>query len=109
VVLTNEIVARSNYFLVATNMQNSIHDVRLTFRWPRLPTQAIGNGRQSFRTSAGGRLTRVVDPGFNPNAPEYWLHFFAPRDYARNHEALFRIPIFSAGGGGGPVRCGKLW
>ncbi|HPC60328.1 MAG TPA: type II secretion system protein [Verrucomicrobiota bacterium] len=82
VVLTNEIVARSNYFLVATNLQNSIHDVRLTFRWPRLPTQAIGNGRQSFRTSAGGRLTRVVEQeGYD--APEYWLYFFEPRNYAR--------------------------
>ena len=82
VVLTNEIVVRSNYFLVVTNMQNSLHDLRLTFRWPRLPTQAIGNGRQSFRTSTGGRLIRIVEPGY-PNAPEYWLHFFEPRTYAR--------------------------
>lgn len=86
VVLTNEIVVRSNYFLVATNMQNSIHDVRLTFRWPRLPTQVIGNGRQSFRTSAGGRLIRVVEPAYDHPEPhpEYWLYFFEPRNYARN-------------------------
>jgi len=84
VVLTNEIVTRSNFFLVVTNMERSIYDVRLVFRWPRFPNQNIGNGRQAYRTSASGRLVRFVEPGFNPNVdPQFWLYFFEPRTYAR--------------------------
>jgi hypothetical protein len=55
------------------------HDLRLTFRWPLLPTGGAGNGRQTFRLLAGGRLARTTDP-IEPSQP---LYFFQPSTYVQ--------------------------
>jgi hypothetical protein len=58
-----EIARRLDYFMTATNMQNNLFDVRLTFRWPLDAKGNFGAGRQVFRTLAGGRLTPKPDAG----------------------------------------------
>src|SRR6266404_5076948 len=66
---TNEITTRSNYWMVAKNLQNNLHDLRLIFRFPLLPNGKIGNGRLVFRTTASGLLSQTNAPGFvNANA-----------------------------------------
>ena len=69
-----ELATRTNYLMLARNLQANLHDVRLTFRWPLLKgTNAPG--RQVFRTLASGLLTN--DP-LNGQ-----LYFFQPRTYVR--------------------------
>jgi type II secretory pathway pseudopilin PulG len=72
---TNEIAVRFNNWMVVSNLQNNLRDLRLTFAWPFtaqgvLPKTARG---QSFRTLVGGGITN--DP---PGSP--WF-FFQPRTY----------------------------
>ena len=43
------------------NMQTNLHDLRLTFRWPLLPTGDLGNGRATFRSLIGGRIASTND------------------------------------------------
>ena len=62
------------------NLERNLHDVRLTFRWPLL-NRNLGNGRQVYRTMAGGRLLPIQEPAFP--APECTLHFFEPRTYVQ--------------------------
>ena len=73
---TNEIAARSNYWMVAKNAQANLHDVRLTFRWP-LAKGTSALGRQVFRTLASGPLPGTNDLIYGP------LFFFQPRTYVK--------------------------
>jgi hypothetical protein len=82
---TNEITTRSNYWLVAKNLQNNLYDMRLIFRFPLLPNGRIGNGRLVFRTTASGLVSQTNAPGFanfSQNAP-YLLYFFEPQTYVK--------------------------
>ena len=54
----------------------NLRDLRLTFLWPLLPSGAIGNGRQTFRTSVAGQLVQTNDY----NTTEY-LYFFQPQTF----------------------------
>lgn len=47
---------------VANNLQNELSQIRLRFRWPILPSGALGNGRQVFRASASGTVVSNVVP-----------------------------------------------
>jgi len=76
---------RSNYWMIAKNLQTNLHDVRLTFRWPLLADGSSGNGRQTFRTMAGGHLfgpTNDIGVVASPPSP-YALYFFEPRNYVK--------------------------
>ena len=46
--------------LVANNLQNSLYELRLTFRWPLFPNGSIGNGKLTFRTLASGNVQNMV-------------------------------------------------
>jgi len=70
---TNDIATRSNYMRLVRNMYTNLHDVRLTFLWPVLPSGKLGSGRQVYRTMVSGRYTN--DP---PTSPYF---FFQPRTY----------------------------
>lgn len=52
-------------------LTNNLRDLRLTFRWPLSVRGEPGNGRQTFRTLAGGQL--AVTNGF--------LFFFQPQAF----------------------------
>ena len=75
----NLVAARSNYWMVAKNMQTNLHDVRLIFRWPVLPNGNVGNGRQVFRTMVGGNLLTTNEPLF----PTFPVHLFQSRSYVK--------------------------
>jgi type II secretory pathway pseudopilin PulG len=79
--LTNEIIVRSNYMRMMQSFQVNLHDLRLTFRWPLLPTgeAAISGGRQVYRTTVTGMLVPTNEPGFL--APHCTLFFFEPYNY----------------------------
>ena len=72
----SEYVTRSNYLMVARNVQANLHDVRLIFRWP-LVKGTNAPGRQVFRTLASGPLLGTNDPMYGP------LFFFQPRTYVK--------------------------
>ncbi len=57
----------------------NLHELRLTFLWPLLPSGAVGNGRQTFRTSVAGQLLPFNNPYAlpSPNA----LYFFQPQTF----------------------------
>ena len=70
---------------VPPNLQNNLHEVRLTFRWP-LAEGTRAPGRQVFRTLAGGFLQKANEPAFPPNPSQpspYDLYFFAPGTYVK--------------------------
>ena len=71
----NEIAARANSWMVVSNLQNNLRDLRLTFAWPFTPQGVLPKTArgQSFRTLVGGQMTN--DP---PGSP--WF-FFQPRTY----------------------------
>jgi len=77
-----EYQARLNYMMVATNLQQNLHDLRLTFRWPLFPNGNVGQQRQTFRTVVGGHLT-VTNENTFPAAPPYSIYFFQPRNYVK--------------------------
>jgi prepilin-type N-terminal cleavage/methylation domain-containing protein len=54
------------------NLQTNLHDVRLLFRWPLLPTGEAGSGRQVYRAMVAGVLT---------NEPGTPFFFIEPRMY----------------------------
>jgi hypothetical protein len=65
-------VANSNqlgFYRVVTNFQNNLHDVRLTFLWPVLPSGKIGSGRQVYRTMVAGQYS----PATNDPPPYFFL------------------------------------
>jgi type II secretory pathway pseudopilin PulG len=72
--------------VMSRNMQNNLHEVRLTFRWP-LAKGTNAPGRQVFRTLAGGSLQETNEPGFlRPIASQpspYDLYYFEPRTYVQ--------------------------
>jgi hypothetical protein len=70
---TNDISSRSNYVITVRSMQTNLHDLRLTFLWPMLPSGKIGSGRQVYRTMVAGHYTN--DP---PGSPFF---FFQPRTF----------------------------
>jgi prepilin-type N-terminal cleavage/methylation domain-containing protein len=60
------------YRNVVMNLQTNLHDIRLIFRWPLLPTGEARPGWQVYRTMVAGQMTN--DPG----TPFF---FFQPRTY----------------------------
>jgi type II secretory pathway pseudopilin PulG len=67
-----EVVSRSNHWKVAANTHANLHNIRLLFRWPLLPSGEAGKGRQVFRATTSGVMS---------NNPPY--HFLNPRTYVR--------------------------
>ena len=65
--LTNGVVD-PNDWEVAKNRQANLNELRLRFRWPVLPGGKLGNGNQTYRTSASGALTTVKGPFNNTNS-----------------------------------------
>ncbi len=59
-------------------LTNNLRDLRLTFRWPLLPSGQVPDrgGRQTFRTQIGGRVWQA-----NDNGPT--LYFFEPQTFAQ--------------------------
>jgi type II secretory pathway pseudopilin PulG len=78
-----EITARSNLFMLVTNIQSraDFHDLRLTFRWPLLVNGGAGNGRQVFRALVGGHLRTVYEPTVPTNDLYYATYFLDSRTY----------------------------
>ena len=60
------------------NLQDRLHDVRLEFRWPVLPSGKPGIGHRTYRSSFGGALlgTPVI-----VNGSPVVLWFFQPTTY----------------------------
>jgi type II secretory pathway pseudopilin PulG len=56
------------------NLLGNLHEVRLLFRWPLLPTGDTGSGRQVYRLMIAGALSPVNDSGKN-------LFFFQPQTF----------------------------
>jgi hypothetical protein len=79
-VVVGDTNAHASFAHVATNLQNNLYNLRLTFRWPLLPNGDSGPGRQVFRTMASGFLTNdpIGDPSFFTN-----LYFLQPRTYVK--------------------------
>jgi len=50
---------------VQDQLQNNLHEVRLTLRWPVLPNGDTGNGKQVFRAMVGGRMEKASGPSGN--------------------------------------------
>ncbi len=61
-------------FLLVTNYQANLHQVRLTFRWPLFPNGQTGPERQVFRGMVGGSM-------YATNDLKTALYFFQPRTY----------------------------
>ena len=66
-----------------TNLQNNLHELRLTFRWPLLNQGAAGPDHQVFRTIAGGFLSQTNELVPASAHPESTLYFFQPRNYVK--------------------------
>jgi len=47
------------------NMNSSLFELRLTFRWPLLPNGSVGQGKLTFRTLASGSLLQTNLFGLN--------------------------------------------
>ena len=52
----------------------SLHELRLTFLWPQLPSGTLGPGRQSFRTLVAGQIAQVFTNG-------QWLYYYQPQSF----------------------------
>jgi hypothetical protein len=52
-------------------LNNSLHELRMTFLWPQLPNGNVGAGRQTFRTSVAGQLAQSSTNGY--------LFFYQPQ------------------------------
>lgn len=52
-------IVRSNRFVQALNIGPNTSEIRLTFRWPLLPNDETGPGRQNFRAIASGVQTNT--------------------------------------------------
>jgi type II secretory pathway pseudopilin PulG len=55
-------------------LNESLHDLRLTFLWPVLPSGSLGSGRQTFRTSVAGRSLHEVTNGLD-------VYFYQPHTF----------------------------
>jgi hypothetical protein len=60
----------------ALTLQSRLHEVRLKYAWPVLPKNALGNGRQTFRTLVGGQHSSQL---VSNNAQI--VYFFNPAAY----------------------------
>jgi len=56
----------------ATNLAPNLRELRLIFRWPLFANGTTGNGRQVFRTMAGGRLVQTNEL-VEPNQPLFFI------------------------------------
>lgn len=68
-------VAANNSYV--RSLRTNLHEVRLRFSWPILPRGKLGNGRQTFRTLAGGKHETWI-AATNGNHPVF---FFNPSLY----------------------------
>jgi len=75
----DEIISRSNYWMIAQTMNQNMSEIRLIFRWPLFANGTAGNRRQVFRSSVGAHLLSTNDP-FITSIP---LYFFEPRTYVK--------------------------
>jgi type II secretory pathway pseudopilin PulG len=71
-----QIAARFQQQKIISNLQRNSRDLRLTFRWPVLPNDSVGQGRQTFRTLVGGQL-------MHSNRLGHDLFFIQPSTYVR--------------------------
>jgi hypothetical protein len=73
-----DVITRSNHWLVVRNLQTNLHELRLTFRWPLLPDGNVGRQRQSYRMMVAGQRTM-----FGAGVPLVPLHFVDSRTFRR--------------------------
>ena len=80
---TPEILLRSNYMRLVWNYETNLHDLRLTFRWPLLPSGDVaGNGsRQTYRTLVSGAILTTNDWYDGQPITNVNLYFFRPRTF----------------------------
>ena len=79
---------RINRAHMVWNLQTNSHNLRLTFRWPMLPTGDVGNGRATFRSLIGGQFFHVNYTTSNyqpPNTVD--LYFLQPPVYSASLQA----------------------
>ncbi len=64
----------------ATNLQANLHELRLTFYWPQLPSGQLPPqpSDQPFRTMIAGQLAFAPDTNATPNVN---LYFFQPQSF----------------------------
>jgi hypothetical protein len=79
---TNQIALNSNYWNTARNLQGNLHDLRLTFRWPLLARNDIGNGRQSYSTKVSGGIIQTNELPAYPDTYPYTMFFFDNPNYS---------------------------
>ena len=68
----------------AQSVHTNLHEVRLRFSWPLLPgNNRVGNGRQTFRSMAGGQHQTFLEPVRYPPDPAsgHPIFFFNPSVY----------------------------
>jgi type II secretory pathway pseudopilin PulG len=72
-----EAAIRLNNWMVVSNLQNNLNDLRLVFAWPFTPKGVLPKTArgQSFRTLVGGQLTN------DPPGSLWW--FLQPRTYVK--------------------------
>ena len=77
--LTNaqQLIERTNQAHSVQILQTNSHDLRLTFRWPILPNDEVGNRRVIYRAFTGGWLLPTFDPYENSQR----LFFFQSSTY----------------------------
>jgi len=56
----------------------NLHELRLTFLWPLLPSGNTGAGRQAFRTLVGGQIIFTNDTSVTPNQ---WMYFLQSQSF----------------------------
>ena len=76
-----QLAARISNSTVVSNLLANSHDLRLTFRWPLLPSGDAGNGRQTFRTFSGGQILQTSD--LHDGVAPLPLYFLEPSTYVR--------------------------
>ncbi len=74
-------VTRFNRSNETQYLTNNLHEVRLKFAWPVLPTGNTGPGRQTYRSLVSGHLL-LTNFYFNGNLMTNW--FFQPQSYTIN-------------------------
>jgi type II secretory pathway pseudopilin PulG len=57
----------------AQQLTANLHELRLTFLWPLLPSGNTGAGWHTFSTTVGGQITVTYDTSVTPNQPLYFL------------------------------------
>jgi type II secretory pathway pseudopilin PulG len=57
----------------AQQLTANLHELRLTFLWPLLPSGNTGAGWHTFSTMVGGQITLTYDTSVTPNQALYFL------------------------------------